>query len=546
MKQLLFLILTGIFLVFSHSANSQDDSGSGSLLPLKKPGSVMFGKDVVIDDLSQISQKHIAICSAPEGWLYAACIADSNGHTKIIVYGSIDGGTTWTKKYFISPNTTTYCITKVEILAFGNSLATQTVLIGTIGHRAGGYLYDLAVIRLQGDPLVKDDYSPLSRILEKNGDMAFAINWGNMSSMGTPVSIGCLFSVNNYSVGRLVFTYSTNNGLSFLTDKTIAQFAGVFPKVDLSFGRSSSETSGKYFAAWEQKQDSNSTFGHIYTSHSGTKLGNAFTAPIQLDGLDSSLTNLCRNPVIACQVNNMDNDSANISQVVLFEKFNAGNGDCDITGFYNKKAATANYFTRLNIAASSHNEIHPDIVFNKYDTSFAITYYDSTTQKLPLLKNSMNLIKPDDWEVLTPGYNETFGMDAPDPIVRVNMQNDQLMNCWTGKRSNGNEVALFDAPYMPPTGILEQGLPEPILSLKVSPNPCSTSFTVSFETKMDERVSGGLFNLLGKSVMTMDNRFFMPGKHTIKCHVDDLPAGTYFCRLSAGQFSKTVKIVVIR
>jgi hypothetical protein len=432
----------------------------------------------------------------------------------------------------------------MTLLITGETTLDQKLIFGVVIKDLYSNYYELDVNRYNCDPFQFIN-SPITIYSPSIADLSICSDDRYTPPNSYPKSIGLLYSKSE-THGSIIFTSSTDGGFTFGNNKVVAQTTKKFHKVSLSFGRSSSQNSGGYFATWEEQDDSTSNLGHIYTSHSGNNLTNAFSTPMQLDTIDPSLTNLCRNPVISCQVNDTDNDSANISEVVLFEKFNSGSGDYDITGFYNKKAATGNTFTRLDISATSHNELQPDITFNEFDSSFAVTYYDSATQKLPLLKKDLNLASPGNWEVVTPGYNETYDLADPNPKVRVNMTEKKVMNGWVGKRNNGNGVALFDAPYMPSTSIPEQGVPEPILSLKISHNPFSTSFTVSFETTSDEQVSGELFNLLGKPATTITRQPFRPGTHSITCHVDNLPAGTYFYRLTAGHFSKTIKIVVIR
>jgi len=95
-----------------------------------------------------------------------------------------------------------------------------------------------------------------------------------------------------------------------------------------------------------------------------------FQKPLCLDSLDASLINNCRNPVIACQTSTMDNDSSNMTEIVLFDKYLPQTDVSDIVGYYNLQASGSNYFKRADIATTTHAEFQPDITFSPYDNNF--------------------------------------------------------------------------------------------------------------------------------------------------------------------------------
>ena len=353
-------------------------------------------------------------------------------------------------------------IKKFEILVNGITPIDQKLFLAALFKEHDGRYY-FEFDRYTLNPCILDSTLFWSYSVGHH-DVAIAYDNNYPALNATPGSIGVLYSVEGPK-DSIIFVSSNDGGLRFTNRRVLAVSTHKFRKVALSYGRSASKNSGRYFAAWEEQQDTISGLGHIYTSHSDPNFDSEFTSPVQLDVLDPSLTNLCRNPVIACQANNIDNDSTNLSEVVLFEKYNDATADYDITGFYNKKAATGTYFNKVNVAATGHNEMQPDIAFNEFDSSFVVTYYDSTNQKLPMLRKNLNLADPDNWEVVSPGYNKTYNIGTPNPRVSINMDVKQAINGWIGQRSSGNGVTLFNAPYIPPTGISEQNQMDNVLSL---------------------------------------------------------------------------------
>jgi len=162
---------------------------------------------------------------------------------------------------------------------------------------------------------------------------------------------------------------------------------------------------------------------------------------------------MCRNPSIACQYNNTNNDSANLTEVVLFDRYDPSNQKYDIRGYYNLQATNHSNFKKLTISNSAHNNLQPSINFNPFDSTFMVTYYDSTTQKLPFLLNNFKLNNPDNWQVVTTGYNDDDNLSAPYPKVALDLGQKQGVNIWAKEGTGGNGVAMFDAPYSIYTGI---------------------------------------------------------------------------------------------
>jgi hypothetical protein len=285
--------------------------------------------------------------------------------------------------------------------------------------------------------------------------------------------------------------------------------------------------------------------GHIYTAHSNPNYNSPFITPIKLDGLDPSLSNFCRNPVIACQMNNLDNDSTDLSTVVVFEKYNPWSNENDIVGFYNMKSANGNSFNRFNVATTSNNEKQPSVEFNPNESNFMVTFLDSTAQKLPLVDKSFYMVDPDNWNVVTPGYNDESGLRAPWPQVKINHGNNQAITAWTKMSSSGKGVGLFDAPYIPPVGLTEEKAQSGV-QVFAFPNPCSASVSIAFELNQSERVMISLYDMVGRPVCVVADKTYQEGQHTVIQDVSQLSTGIYFYTFSINDVLTSGRISVIR
>jgi len=81
-------------------------------------------------------------------------------------------------------------------------------------------------------------------------------------------------------------------------------------------------------------------------------------------------------------------------------------------------------------------------------------------------------------------------------------------------------------------------------SLRTWPNPSNGSATVEFST-IGGMVEIKVFDMLGKERQTITSKNYSQGIQRIDIETSDLPAGTYFLRMSEGGKYQTIKITVI-
>jgi hypothetical protein len=251
------------------------------------------------------------------------------------------------------------------------------------------------------------------------------------------------------------------------------------------------------------------------------------------------------NPCIACQYNNIDNDSSNFTEVVLFDKYDPANLTYDITGYYNLQATNHTRFQKLTFTNPAHYNCQSSINFNPFDSTFMMTFYDSTTQKLPFLLNNFNLTNPNSWQWVTTGYNDDGNLSAPYPKVALNFGQQQGVNVWSKKGTNGNGVAMFDAPYSTWTGISGNSSMNS-QSLRVYPNPCNSLLNIAFELKRPETVNITLYDQMGERIETVTDQSYSQGHNVITYNVSGLATGVYSLVFRGGNDVQTSKVVKLR
>ena len=362
-----------------------------------------------------------------------------------------------------------------------------------------------------------------------------------------PFSLGLLYSkhkkVGNFD--SLIFRSSSNGAVSLDQKQVIATSRNVrYGKVDLAYGYSPSKNSGRYFATWEQRENSVSQYGHIYTAHTEPNFNSPFVKPVCLDSLDGSLINNCRKPVIALQSGNFDNDSSNMTEVIVFEKFSHQSNTADLMGYYNLQSAGSGYFKKANIAVTQDNEIEPDISFNQFSRDFYVTYFDSTSGKLPLVTKDINMNNPDIWTTLSSGYNDLTNLIAPNPKVNINPIEEKSLHTWIAENQSGNGMAMFDAEYSTYTGVSKNNESDVVKLFGVFPTPCKTNVSFAFELNESQNVLIRVYDLLGRPISTIADRVYPAGTNTISYDVSGLQSGSYLYSITVKGYVISGKIVV--
>ena len=78
------------------------------------------------------------------------------------------------------------------------------------------------------------------------------------------------------------------------------------------------------------------------------------------------------------------------------------------------------------------------------------------------------------------------------------------------------------------------------------PNPFNPTTSISYQLKANSFVSLKVFDLLGREVKTLINEVKSAGSYSLNFSAVDLPSGVYFYKLTAGSFTQTKKMTVMK
>ena len=108
-----------------------------------------------------------------------------------------------------------------------------------------------------------------------------------------------------------------------------------------------------------------------------------------------------------------------------------------------------------------------------------------------------------------------------------------------------DETANFKAVFMVATEAVDE-LPKRFALYDNYPNPFAGSTTIQFALPKHTHVTLTIYNLLGKEVETLLDRYYPAGRHEAVWHANDLAGGVYFYRLQAGDVVKTQQMLLVR
>jgi hypothetical protein len=78
------------------------------------------------------------------------------------------------------------------------------------------------------------------------------------------------------------------------------------------------------------------------------------------------------------------------------------------------------------------------------------------------------------------------------------------------------------------------------------PNPFNPSTTITFDLPQTTRATVRVYDIAGREVALLSDDVFSAGTHSVSFYGSRLPSGIYFCRINAGRFSATRKMILLK
>jgi len=284
-----------------------------------------------------------------------------------------------------------------------------------------------------------------------------------------------------------------------------------------------------------------------------------FAVPVELDGYISSGESI--NPVGLVGQASIDVDRSNgpgrgniyvLSSVVrfyntdsadvMFAKSTDGGQTWSAPHRINDDQSTMNYqwFGTMSVAPNGRiDAIWLDTRDSSPGTLLSALYYSYSTDQGETWSPNEKLSDSFDSRIGWPQQNKMgdyFDMESDETSAHL---------AWANTL-NGEQDVYYSVITPDVTGIAEIPGNSGTCTLSGSPNPFSDQVTIRYSIPAESPVSLSLINIYGKEVRTLVSETRKGGSYTASFSADDLPAGYYMCRLTAGTMNKTIGLVRIK
>ena len=154
-----------------------------------------------------------------------------------------------------------------------------------------------------------------------------------------------------------------------------------------------------------------------------------------------------------------------------------------------------------------------------------------------------------DFSTFVGSYSNKSAGSATSIVVSSLTANTKYYYRVSASNSNGtsaysNVITLTTAV----TGIENNfsGLPNNFKLLPNYPNPFNPATSIRYEVSKDAFVTIKVFDVIGNEVRVLVNDERSPGRYEIKFSADALPSGIYICKMQAGDFLQTQKMILLK
>ena len=136
--------------------------------------------------------------------------------------------------------------------------------------------------------------------------------------------------------------------------------------------------------------------------------------------------------------------------------------------------------------------------------------------------------------------------------IGIDVDSTHAYVVWTDTRTGDRDIFLdrFENPVV--TGVLpDPDVPGASYLSQSFPNPFNPTTTIEFGLKESNLVSLRIYDVSGRLVRVLVEKSYAEGRYREQWDGRDqngvsVASGVYFCRLTAGTFSQTRKMVLLR
>lgn len=115
--------------------------------------------------------------------------------------------------------------------------------------------------------------------------------------------------------------------------------------------------------------------------------------------------------------------------------------------------------------------------------------------------------------------------------------------------NNGDTVLVDPFQYIWPTTDVPNDkiqIPSDFVLSQNYPNPFNPSTKIGYNLSTNSFVTLKVYDILGREIETLVNEEKSIGNYEVEFNASNLPSGTYFYRIAAGDFIETKKMILVK
>jgi hypothetical protein len=264
------------------------------------------------------------------------------------------------------------------------------------------------------------------------------------------------------------------------------------------------------------------------------------------------------NDVITCPWIASDNSTGPRSGHLYVTWADNRNGDCDI--FFSRSTNNGVSWSaplRINNDALANGKIQywPVIAVNETGNIVVMFMDTRNTANNTLIEAwvarsldggatwTNELVSNEPSPTNTPGSNVRFG-----DYIDIDYVGQNIVPVWTDERAGGFNMDIYTSEIseLLSSGNNQNNTPSDFALSQNYPNPFNPSTVINFALPNPSDLTIEIYNTMGQLVKTIAKGTYPAGNHSVKFNSGSLSSGVYFYKLSAGQFTETKKMMLIK
>ncbi len=138
-----------------------------------------------------------------------------------------------------------------------------------------------------------------------------------------------------------------------------------------------------------------------------------------------------------------------------------------------------------------------------------------------------------------------------DSSIKVGPFEQDTTYYWRVRACSNNDTSSWSALSMFKTEKITSVDQQLILPTSFSffqnyPNPFNPTTTIDYQVPRTSRVTLKVYDVLGREIRSLVDEVKHPGKYEVRFDGSNLPSGVYFCRLGAGIYHSTKKLLLLK